>query len=100
MLIHKAIIPANANIRYLQPTFFYCTAIDSCLKNGMVGVINPVRRPIISPTARDMLTPSAERDPNMGDTVQKSPRLSLHVSPGPVNARRRRRRQLELRFKQ
>ncbi|KAL5361195.1 hypothetical protein BJX96DRAFT_176012 [Aspergillus floccosus] len=24
-----------------QPTFFYCTAIDSCMKNGMVGVINP-----------------------------------------------------------
>ncbi|KAJ5754160.1 uncharacterized protein N7511_008313 [Penicillium nucicola] len=24
-----------------KPTFFYCTAIDSCLKNGMVGVINP-----------------------------------------------------------
>ncbi|KAJ5368370.1 uncharacterized protein N7496_008130 [Penicillium cataractarum] len=24
-----------------QPTFFYCTAIGSCLKNGMVGVINP-----------------------------------------------------------
>ncbi|GAB1210952.1 hypothetical protein ATERTT37_000062 [Aspergillus terreus] len=24
-----------------QPTFFYCTAIDSCIKNGMVGVINP-----------------------------------------------------------
>ncbi|KAJ5337157.1 uncharacterized protein N7506_005179 [Penicillium brevicompactum] len=24
-----------------EPTFFYCTAIDSCLKNGMVGVINP-----------------------------------------------------------
>ncbi|CAG8098641.1 unnamed protein product [Penicillium olsonii] len=23
------------------PTFFYCTAIDSCQKNGMVGVINP-----------------------------------------------------------
>ncbi|CAI7666388.1 uncharacterized protein N7487_008145 [Penicillium crustosum] len=23
-----------------KPTFFYCTAIDSCLKNGMVGVIN------------------------------------------------------------
>ncbi|EAW08968.1 cupredoxin domain-containing protein [Aspergillus clavatus NRRL 1] len=23
------------------PTFFYCTAIDSCLVNGMVGVINP-----------------------------------------------------------
>ncbi|CAG8016924.1 unnamed protein product [Penicillium salamii] len=23
------------------PAFFYCTAIDSCLKNGMVGVINP-----------------------------------------------------------
>ncbi|KAI2674967.1 hypothetical protein DTO027I6_2445 [Penicillium roqueforti] len=23
-----------------QPTFFYCTAIDSCIKNGMVGVIN------------------------------------------------------------
>lgn len=25
-----------------QPTFFYCTAIGSCLENGMVGVINPV----------------------------------------------------------
>ncbi|PYH47808.1 uncharacterized protein BP01DRAFT_335379 [Aspergillus saccharolyticus JOP 1030-1] len=24
-----------------EPTFFYCTAIDSCLVNGMVGVINP-----------------------------------------------------------
>ncbi|KAJ5092474.1 hypothetical protein NUU61_007344 [Penicillium alfredii] len=24
-----------------KPTFFYCTAIDSCLVNGMVGVINP-----------------------------------------------------------
>ncbi|CEJ62181.1 hypothetical protein PMG11_10689 [Penicillium brasilianum] len=24
-----------------KPTFFYCTAIGSCLKNGMVGVINP-----------------------------------------------------------
>ncbi|KAE8372132.1 hypothetical protein BDV26DRAFT_108159 [Aspergillus bertholletiae] len=24
-----------------NPTFFYCTAIDSCNKNGMVGVINP-----------------------------------------------------------
>ncbi|KAJ5180125.1 hypothetical protein N7492_003335 [Penicillium capsulatum] len=23
------------------PTFFYCTAIDSCLVNGMVGAINP-----------------------------------------------------------
>ncbi|QQK44443.1 Cupredoxin [Penicillium digitatum] len=23
-----------------KPTFFYCTAIDSCLVNGMVGVIN------------------------------------------------------------
>ncbi|KAI9039290.1 cupredoxin domain-containing protein [Aspergillus affinis] len=23
------------------PTFFYCTAIDSCIGNGMVGVINP-----------------------------------------------------------
>ncbi|KAJ5670574.1 uncharacterized protein N7477_005937 [Penicillium maclennaniae] len=23
------------------PTFFYCTAIGSCLENGMVGVINP-----------------------------------------------------------
>ncbi|KAF3399863.1 Extracellular serine-rich protein [Penicillium rolfsii] len=24
-----------------KPTFFYCTAIGSCLENGMVGVINP-----------------------------------------------------------
>ncbi|PKX96195.1 cupredoxin domain-containing protein [Aspergillus novofumigatus IBT 16806] len=24
-----------------EPTFFYCTAVDSCLVNGMVGVINP-----------------------------------------------------------
>ncbi|PTU21876.1 hypothetical protein P175DRAFT_0405875, partial [Aspergillus ochraceoroseus IBT 24754] len=24
-----------------EPTFFYCTAIDSCLENGMVGAINP-----------------------------------------------------------
>ncbi|KAJ5166265.1 uncharacterized protein N7482_005046 [Penicillium canariense] len=24
-----------------KPTFFYCTAIGSCLQNGMVGVINP-----------------------------------------------------------
>ncbi|CAK37948.1 uncharacterized protein An02g13640 [Aspergillus niger] len=24
-----------------KPTFFYCTAIDSCIGNGMVGVINP-----------------------------------------------------------
>ncbi|RDH23337.1 hypothetical protein M747DRAFT_339026 [Aspergillus niger ATCC 13496] len=24
-----------------EPTFFYCTAIDSCIGNGMVGVINP-----------------------------------------------------------
>ncbi|KAJ5595428.1 uncharacterized protein N7459_001636 [Penicillium hispanicum] len=24
-----------------QPTFFYCTALGSCLNNGMVGVINP-----------------------------------------------------------
>ncbi|KAJ5698968.1 hypothetical protein N7462_000973 [Penicillium macrosclerotiorum] len=24
-----------------EPTFFYCTAIGSCLDNGMVGVINP-----------------------------------------------------------
>ncbi|KAF9892701.1 hypothetical protein FE257_001103 [Aspergillus nanangensis] len=24
-----------------QPTFFYCTAVDSCIGNGMVGVINP-----------------------------------------------------------
>ncbi|RJE20451.1 hypothetical protein PHISCL_07212 [Aspergillus sclerotialis] len=24
-----------------EPTFFYCTAIDSCMVNGMVGVINP-----------------------------------------------------------
>ncbi|KAJ6179777.1 hypothetical protein N7519_010238 [Penicillium mononematosum] len=24
-----------------NPSFFYCTAIDSCIKNGMVGVINP-----------------------------------------------------------
>ncbi|KAE8355481.1 hypothetical protein BDV28DRAFT_128964 [Aspergillus coremiiformis] len=24
-----------------KPTFFYCTATDSCNKNGMVGVINP-----------------------------------------------------------
>ncbi|KAB8069529.1 hypothetical protein BDV29DRAFT_161359 [Aspergillus leporis] len=24
-----------------KPTFFYCTAIDSCNVNGMVGVINP-----------------------------------------------------------
>ncbi|KAE8395800.1 hypothetical protein BDV23DRAFT_81467 [Aspergillus alliaceus] len=24
-----------------KPTFFYCTAIGSCNKNGMVGVINP-----------------------------------------------------------
>ncbi|EAS34054.3 extracellular serine-rich protein [Coccidioides immitis RS] len=24
-----------------KPTFFYCTAIDSCIVNGMVGVINP-----------------------------------------------------------
>ncbi|KAJ5321427.1 hypothetical protein N7476_004429 [Penicillium atrosanguineum] len=24
-----------------KPTFFYCTAIGSCLDNGMVGVINP-----------------------------------------------------------
>ncbi|KGO75201.1 Cupredoxin [Penicillium italicum] len=48
-------VPANGNIFYSgaflnfnqqdgqlvgPPTFFYCTAIDSCLKNGMVGVIN------------------------------------------------------------
>ncbi|GFF51331.1 hypothetical protein IFM58399_09042 [Aspergillus lentulus] len=25
----------------IKPTFFYCTAVDSCLVNGMVGVINP-----------------------------------------------------------
>ncbi|KAI9374103.1 hypothetical protein BJX61DRAFT_541143 [Aspergillus egyptiacus] len=24
-----------------EPTFFYCTGIDSCIVNGMVGVINP-----------------------------------------------------------
>ncbi|EEH41325.1 hypothetical protein PAAG_03611 [Paracoccidioides lutzii Pb01] len=24
-----------------EPTFFYCTAIGSCMKNGMVGAINP-----------------------------------------------------------
>ncbi|KAL1959556.1 hypothetical protein VTO42DRAFT_1591 [Malbranchea cinnamomea] len=24
-----------------EPIFFYCTAIDSCIKNGMVGAINP-----------------------------------------------------------
>ncbi|PYH29468.1 EGFR-like transmembrane domain-containing protein [Aspergillus neoniger CBS 115656] len=24
-----------------EPAFFYCTAIDSCIGNGMVGVINP-----------------------------------------------------------
>ncbi|CBF76721.1 hypothetical protein AN4815.2 [Aspergillus nidulans FGSC A4] len=24
-----------------EPTFFYCTGADSCIRNGMVGVINP-----------------------------------------------------------
>ncbi|PKX99978.1 hypothetical protein P168DRAFT_245119 [Aspergillus campestris IBT 28561] len=24
-----------------EPIFYYCTAIDSCIKNGMVGAINP-----------------------------------------------------------
>ncbi|KAJ5376935.1 hypothetical protein N7509_013821 [Penicillium cosmopolitanum] len=28
-------------INNTEPTFFYCTALDSCIKNGMVGVINP-----------------------------------------------------------
>lgn len=32
----------HTNIELSQPTFFYCTAIDSCQKNGMVGAINPV----------------------------------------------------------
>ncbi|KAJ5305852.1 hypothetical protein N7508_004867 [Penicillium antarcticum] len=31
----------SLRINDTAPTFFYCTAIDSCLKNGMVGVINP-----------------------------------------------------------
>ncbi|CAG8018168.1 unnamed protein product [Penicillium nalgiovense] len=49
-------IPASENVYYSgafenfnehngqlvgPPSFFYCTAIDSCIKNGMVGVINP-----------------------------------------------------------
>ncbi|CAI7650889.1 unnamed protein product [Penicillium glandicola] len=30
----------SVRINDTTPTFFYCTAIDSCIKNGMVGVIN------------------------------------------------------------
>ncbi|CAG8890488.1 unnamed protein product [Penicillium egyptiacum] len=50
-------VPASENVYYSgafesfnehngqlvgPPSFFYCTALDSCIKNGMVGVINPV----------------------------------------------------------
>lgn len=31
----------NLTINSTEPIFFYCTAIDSCIKNGMVGAINP-----------------------------------------------------------
>ncbi|KAL2867047.1 uncharacterized protein BJX67DRAFT_381369 [Aspergillus lucknowensis] len=31
----------NMTVEKSEPTFFYCTAIDSCIVNGMVGVINP-----------------------------------------------------------
>ncbi|KAJ5824910.1 Cupredoxin [Penicillium robsamsonii] len=31
----------SLRVNNTEPTFFYCTAIDSCTKNGMVGVINP-----------------------------------------------------------
>ncbi|KAJ5787622.1 Cupredoxin [Penicillium paradoxum] len=31
----------SLRINNTEPTFFYCTAIDSCTKNGMVGAINP-----------------------------------------------------------
>ncbi|KAJ5502609.1 Cupredoxin [Penicillium fimorum] len=30
----------SLRVNNTEPTFFYCTAIDSCDKNGMVGVIN------------------------------------------------------------
>ncbi|KAJ5887737.1 hypothetical protein N7495_007778 [Penicillium taxi] len=32
----------GANINNVQPIFYYCTAPNSCLENGMVGVINEV----------------------------------------------------------
>ncbi|KAL4805560.1 hypothetical protein BDV18DRAFT_161211 [Aspergillus unguis] len=31
----------NWTVESTEPTFFYCTATDSCIGNGMVGVINP-----------------------------------------------------------
>ncbi|KAJ5171174.1 Cupredoxin [Penicillium coprophilum] len=31
----------SLRVNSTEPTFYYCTAIDSCIKNGMVGVINP-----------------------------------------------------------
>ncbi|KXG54284.1 Cupredoxin [Penicillium griseofulvum] len=31
----------SLRVNNTEPTFFYCTAVDSCIKNGMVGVINP-----------------------------------------------------------
>ncbi|KAL4951693.1 hypothetical protein BDW69DRAFT_196267 [Aspergillus filifer] len=31
----------NWTVKNKEPTFFYCTGADSCIVNGMVGVINP-----------------------------------------------------------
>jgi hypothetical protein len=32
----------NYTVKDKDPVWFYCTAIDSCNVNGMVGAINPV----------------------------------------------------------
>ncbi|KAJ5447312.1 Cupredoxin [Penicillium cf. griseofulvum] len=62
----------GANQCSMKPTFFYCTAIDSCTKNGMVGVINPHE-------SRLTVEP-AEFNPDMANAIRKSFEISLHAS--------------------
>ncbi|KAL4975169.1 hypothetical protein BDW66DRAFT_160637 [Aspergillus desertorum] len=52
-----------------EPTFFYCTGADTCIVNGMVGVINPV-----------------QRHTNMGIPTQSRPQSPLHALLRPINA--------------
>lgn len=67
-----------------DPLFFYCTAIDSCLKNGMVGAINPNATQTFAAQQAAAMSAPYMLVPGQPFPAEGTPAPSPSLSPAPT----------------
>jgi len=72
----------NVTIKDETPIWFYCTAVDSCIEQGMVGVINPAVNQDVSKQIKVAIAAPFQLSP--GQSLPPSASPGTHLSGGAI----------------